>query len=143
MIDIFTKVFPAIESGCWCPDDWLESQIDPEPQLWWFRLPGGHVDWQNRKDQCFMQCMAITGSRDDSWDVMNGVRAILLPWQGDKFKMADGYTAQMWCADEITGPQMLTPGQQIDTRVVTAVFKLSIGMKTASNYKAQIAALSG
>ena len=142
MIDIFTKVFPGIESGCWAPDDWLGEQVDPEPTIWFFRLPGGHVNWQARKDECFIQAMVVTGSRDDSWDVMNVIRSVLLPWQGGKFKMADGYTAQIHTVAEVAGPQLLTPGQQIDTRVVNATFKVSVGMKTARDYKSEIAALS-
>lgn len=141
MIDLFTKVLPGVESGCWCPDDWLEQQVIPDPMIWFFRMPGGHVDWQARRDECFMQTMVVTNSRDDSWRVMDVVRGVLLPWQGEKFMMADGYTAQIHSADEVAGPQLLTPGQQIDTRVVTATFKVSVGMKTAKNFKQYIAAL--
>lgn len=141
LIDLFTKVFPDVESGCWCPDDWLDKQVEPDPMIWFFRMPGGSVDWQRRTDECFMQVMVVTGSRDDSWAVMNVIRAVLLHWQGEKFQMADGYTAQIHTADEVSGPQLLTPGQQIDTRVVTATFKISVGMKTAKNFKQYIAAL--
>lgn len=142
LIDLFSKLLPGVESGCWCPDDWLDSdQTAPEPMLWFFRMPGGDVDWQRRTDECFMQVMVVTGSRDDSWRVMNFVRAVLLPWQGEKFRMDDGYTAQIHGADEVSGPQLLTPGQQIDTRVVTATFKISVGLKSAKHFKQNIAAL--
>ena len=134
LIDIFSGVFPDYESGCWAPDDWLDSQVDPDPMLMFIRLPGGHVDWDNRKDVCFVQALVITGSRDDSWALMNAVRSILLPFQGDKFKMGDGYTAQIHKAREVAGPTLLTPGQQLDTRVVSATFEVAVGMKAANNY---------
>lgn len=141
LIDLFTKLFPAFETGCWCPDDWLDEQIIVDPTIWVFRLPGGVVDWQRRTDECFMQVNVVTGSRDDSWEVMNAIRAILLPMSGDKFTMDDGYTAQFHSCSEITGPEALTEAQQIDTRIVTAVFRIGVGMKTAKNYKKVIAEL--
>lgn len=134
-IDIFTDLLPDYESGCWTPDDWLGEQIDPEPTIWFFRLPGGRVDWHARKDECQLQVMVVTGSRDDSWRLMDFVRSILLPMQGDKYKMSDGYTAQVHSAVEVAGPQLLTPGQRVDTRVVTATFQVSVSMKSAKNYK--------
>jgi hypothetical protein len=136
-IDIFTKLLPGVESGCWAPDDWIENP-NPDPTIWFFRLPGGQVDWSGRKDECQLQVMCVTGNRDDSWRLMNFVRGILLPMQGDKFKMADGYTAQIRCDKEVAGPQLLTPGQRIDNRVVNAVFQVSVSMKTARNYKEQL-----
>ncbi|WZB38300.1 tail terminator [Mycobacterium phage Bazzle] len=139
-IDIFTKLLPSYESGCWLPDDWLDN-ADPDPTLWFFRMPGGQVNWDARKDECQLQVMAVTGSRDDSWRLMNFVRSILLPMQGDKFKMADGYTAQIRCDKEVAGPQLLTPNQRIDNRVVTATFQVSVSMKTAKNYKQFLYAL--
>lgn len=141
MIDLFTKVFPKYTSGCWTPDDWFNKEVEPDPLLLFFRLPGGRVDWEQRKDQCFIQTMIVTDTRDDSWALMNGVRSILLPMSGEKVKMSDGYTAQIHGAKEVAGPQLLTPGQQIDTRVVTAVFEMSVSMKTAKNYKQFLAAL--
>ncbi|ALA06529.1 tail terminator [Mycobacterium phage Nicholas] len=133
-IDIFSALLPGVITGCWAPDDWLE-QATPDPTLWFFRLPGGQVDFQGRKDECQLQATIVTGNRDDSWALMNFVRAMLLPLQGDKFKMADGYTAQIRCAGEISGPQLLTPGQRIDNRVINAVFKVSVNLKTAKDYK--------
>ncbi|QXO14253.1 tail terminator [Mycobacterium phage Chaser] len=137
-IDMFTDLLPDYESGCWAPDDWLADEIEVKPTIWFFRLPGGRVDWDGRKDECQLQVMVVTGSRDDSWRLMDFVRAMLLPMQGDKYKMADGYTAQIRCAGEVAGPQLLTPGQRIDTRVVTATFKVSVSMKSAKNYKQKL-----
>ncbi|QGJ92418.1 tail terminator [Mycobacterium phage Wyatt2] len=133
-IDIFSKLLPNYESGCWLPDDWLDD-ADPTPTLWFFRMPGGQVDWDRRKDECQLQVMVVTGSRDDSWDLMNFVRSILLPIQGDKFKMADGYTAQIHSAREAAGPVLMTPNQRIDNRVITATFQVSVSMKTAKSFK--------
>lgn len=140
-IDMFTKLMPAFESGCWCPDDWLDDDSDPDPQLWFFRLPGGEVDWHRRTDTCSLQVNVVSGSRDDSWNNMCVVRSVLLPMSGDKFTMDDGYTAQVYGVREIAGPQLLTPGQQIDTRIVTATFEVKVGMKTAKNYKGVLAGL--
>ena len=140
-IDMFGNVFPEFETGCWAPDDWLDDQLPPEPMIWFFRLPGGRVDWQARKDECQVQVMVVTGSRDDSWAVMDVIRSVLLPMQGDKVKMADGYMAQIQCASEVAGPQLLTPGQAIDTRVVSATFRVSVSMKTAKHYRDALSAV--
>lgn len=143
MIDIFTKVLPDVESGCWTPDGWLDEQLPNEvdPMLWFVRLPGGFVDWDRHRDQSLVQVSAVTGSRDDSWDVMSVVRSVLLPMQGFKFTMADGFTAQIHCAGEKSGPNLLTPGQQLDTRVVTAVFDVGVGLRYRNNYLKEVALL--
>lgn len=140
LIDLFGKVIPSVGCGCWTPDDWLETQ-EPEPALWFFRVPGGHVDFERNADEAVVQVMAVTPSRDDSWSLISLVRAVLLPMQGFKFTMADGFTAQIHSADEVTGPQMLTPAQQIDTRVVSATFGLRVGLRSRERYLDQVRAL--
>jgi len=140
MIDLFGKAVAGVETGCWMPDDWIEDD-DPEPALWFFRLPGGHVDYDRNFDEGLIQVMAVTGSRDASWRLMSLVRAVLLPMQGFKFTMADGYTAQIHSVEETSGPQMLTPGQQIDTRVVLAAFKVRVGLRSRERYLDRIRAL--
>jgi hypothetical protein len=140
-IDVFSKVLPDIESGCWTPNDWLDNQTPPDPQLWFFRLPGGRVDYDKNYDEGLIQAMAVSPSRDDSWRIMSVVRAVLLPMQGYKFTMADGFTAQIHSAEEVGGPQMVTPAQQIDTRVVSAVFKVRVGLRSRERYLDRIRAL--
>lgn len=141
MIDMFGKVLPDIECGCWAPDDWLEDQTPPDPQLWFFRVPGGRVDYEKNYDEALVQVMAVTPSRDDSWRAMSLVRAVLLPMQGFKFMMVDGYTAQIHSAEEVTGPTILTPAQQIDTRVVSATFKVRVGLRSRERYLNRVRAL--
>lgn len=140
MVDLFTKVVPDVESGCWTPDGWLD-QVNPDPVLRFFRMPGGRVDWQRGHDECFVQVCAVTGSRADSWRLISLVRAVLLPMQGYKFKMDDGYTAQVHCVEEVSGPQILMPEQQLDTRIVTAQFRVSVGLRSRDNYLREVAAL--
>lgn len=139
-IDLFTKVFPDIESGCWTPDDWYEQEV-PNPMLKFVRIPGGRVDYQRRQDECFLQVSVITGSRDESWKVYEAIRAVLLPMQGFKFRMDDGYTAQIHRVEEVGGPQIMTPEQLADIRMVAATLKVSVGLKTGRNYFAELAAL--
>lgn len=133
LIDIFTKVVPSCPSGVWTADEWLD-QPDPDPMLSFVRLPGGRVDYDAGYDECFFQAIAVTGDRDDSNDVMSLIRACLLPMKGFKFKMADGFTALIHCCEEVAGPQMLTSGQQIDTRVVPATFKIRVGLRSRERY---------
>lgn len=140
MIDLFTKAIPGVESGCWTPDDWLSS-TDPPPLLQFFRMPGGQVDWERAKDEAVVQASIITGSRDESKKVMSLVRGLLLPMQGFKFEMEDGYTAQIHSANEVSGPQMLTPNQMFDLRIVAANFKLSVGLKNRKRIDQIVAAL--
>lgn len=136
-IDMFSDLLPDALCGCWAPDDWADAAVI-QPTLWFFRVPGGRVDWDSRKDEFELQVMAVTESRNDSWLLMDFVRTMLLPMQGDVYKMADGYKAQIHKVTEVSGPQLLTPNQRIDTRVVTANFRVAVSMKSANNYKQKL-----
>jgi hypothetical protein len=140
LIDLFTRILPGVESGCWYADDWLDDAT-PDPQLLFFRLPGARVDYNKNSDICHVQVVALTPSRDDSWRLMSFVRSIILPMQGFSVEMSDGFNAQVWCTDDIAGPQLLTPGQQIDTRVITSVFSLRVGLRSRKRYDQIIAEL--
>lgn len=140
MIDLFGKVFPGVECGCWTPDSWLDAAV-PDPVLWFFRVPGGTVDYERGYDEAFIQVNAVTGSRDDSWSIMSVVRAVLLPMQGFKFAMADGFTAQVHGVAEVAGPQLLTPEQQLDTRMVSGLFRVRVGLRSRDRYLDAVRAL--
>jgi hypothetical protein len=140
LIDLFTRILPDVESGCWYADDWLDDPT-PDPQLLFFRLPGARVDYDKNSDVCHIQVVALTPSRDDSWRLMSFVRSIMLPMRGFSIEMSDGFNAQVWCTDDVAGPQLLTPGQQIDTRVITSVFSLRVGLRSRKRYDQIIAEL--
>lgn len=140
LIDLFSRILPDVDVGCWYADDWLDDPT-PDPQLLFFRLPGMRVDYDSNSDICHVQVVAITPSRDDSWRLMNLVRAVVLPMQGFRIPMEDGFTAQVWCADDVAGPQMLTPGQQLDTRVVSSVLSFRVGLRSRKRYDQIIAEL--
>lgn len=146
LIDLFGKVFPALASadpvgiGIWEDDDWLDEP-NPDPLLTFIRLPGGRVDYQNNYDECFIQATALTTDRDESNRMISVIRAVLLPMQGVKFTMNDGFTAQIICVDEVAGPQMLTHGQQVDLRVVPATFKVKVSLRNRTRYDAIIRGL--
>lgn len=132
-IELLTKVLPAWASGTWTPDSWLD-EANPDPMLTVIRLPGGHVNVEMGYDECLVQISAISTSRDDSSNAMSVIRASLLPMDGFKFTMADGYTAFVHCVNEASGPQMLTAQQQLDVRVVPATFHVRLGMKSRARY---------
>ena len=140
LIDLFTRLVPDVEVGCWSADDWLDEP-SPQPQLLFFRLPGSRVDYDRNSDVCHVQVVAITESRDDSWRLMNFVRAVILPMQGFRIPMEDGFTAQVWTTEDIAGPELLSPGQQIDTRVVASVFSIRVGLRSRKRYDQNIADL--
>lgn len=140
LIDLFSRILPDVEVGCWLPDDWLDDPT-PDPQLLFFRLPGAQVDYDRNSDVCQVQVIAVTPSRDDSWRLMSLVRAIMLPMNGFPVTMEDGFTAKVWSTEDVAGPQLLTPGQQIDTRVVTSVFSLRVGLRSRKRYDQIIADL--
>lgn len=140
LIDLFSRILPDVGIGCWYADDWLDDAT-PDPQLLFFRLPGAQVDYDRNSDVCHVQVIAITPSRDDSWRLINLVRAVILPMQGFRVPMEDGFNAQVWATEDVAGPQLLTPGQQIDTRVVTAVFSIRVGLRSRKRYDQIIADL--
>ena len=147
LIDLFKKVFPEIPEdrvGVWTPDDWLDDDLSPLevlPLLTFVRLPGGVVDWEQNYDECLVQASIVTGSRATSIQVMSVIRACLLPMSGFKFTMDDGLTAQIHKCSEISGPQLLSPGQEIDTRVVPATFRVRVGLRSRKRYEADLSAL--
>ncbi len=133
LIDLFSRLLPGVECGCWSADDWLDEP-EPHPQLLFFRLPGVRVDYDRFSDVCHVQVAAISPSRDDSWRLIDFVRSVILPMQGFRIEMADGFTATVWVSDDVSGPELLTPEQQIDNRVVTAVFYLRVGLRSRKRY---------
>lgn len=133
MIDMFGKVFPGILIGIWEPDDWLDQPV-PEELLTFVRLPGGMVNYERNTDECLIQATVTTMDRNASNRVISVVRSVLLPIQGLKFTMNDGYTAQIHCVEEVSGPQMLTHEQQIDTRVVPVTFRIRVGLRNRTRY---------
>lgn len=142
MVDLFGKVFTGAEEtlGVWAPDDWLD-QSDPGPLTLFFRLPGGQVDYHKGYDECLLQASVTTGSRAESISRMSLIRAVLLPMSGFKFTMDDGYTALIRSVAEVSGPQMLTPEQQFDLRVVPATFRICVGLKDRTDYSSIIRGL--
>lgn len=140
LIDLFSKLLPDVEVGCWFADDWLDDPT-PGPQLLFFRLPGARVDYDRNSDICHVQVVAVTPSRDDSWRLIDFVRSIILPMQGFRVEMEDGFTASVWCTEDVAGPELLTPEQQIDNRVVAAVFYLRVGLRSRKRYDQIIAGL--
>lgn len=132
-VQLLTKMLPAWESGIWTPDSWLDEAV-PVPMLTAIRLPGGHVNVEMNYDECLVQVSAISTSRDDSCNAMSVIRASLLPMDGFKFAMDDGYTAFIQKVNEASGPQMLTAQQQLDVRVVPATFSVRVGMKSRARY---------
>jgi hypothetical protein len=139
-IDIFTKIIPSAPSGVWTADSWLDER-DPDPMISWVRLPGGHVNWDAGYDECLIQATVVTGDRDDSNRIMSLIRSCILPMDAFKFKMSDGYTAVIRGVQEVSGPQMLTGEQQVDTRVVPATFKPCVGLRSRARYDQIIKAL--
>lgn len=136
LIDLFTVLLTEVDVGCWYADDWLD-EAEPDPQLLFYRLPGARVNYDSNSDVCNVQVIAVSGSRDTSWTLMSFVRAILLPMQGFRAKFED-YTAQIWCSDDVAGPEMLTPGQQIDTRVVSSVLSVRVGLNSRKRYMGEV-----
>lgn len=133
LIDLFELVLPDIVVGCWTPDSWLDQDVT-EPMLQFVRLPGGQVKWDMQYDEALIQATAITGSRDDSWRLVNLLRAVLLPLQGFKFTMSDGFVAQIVGVDEVAGPQLLTTDQRIDDRVIPVTFRTRVSLRSRKRY---------
>ena len=140
LIDFFTRLLPGVECGCWNADDWLDDP-NPQPQLMFFRLPGARVDYDRNSDLCHVQVVAVTPSRDDSWRLIDFVRSVMFPMHGFRIPMEDGFTATVWTTDDVSGPELLTPEQQIDNRVVTAVFYLRVGLRSRKRYDQIISGL--
>lgn len=139
-IDLFDVLLPEVDVGCWYADDWLDDP-SPGPQLQFFRLPGVRVDLDRNSDVCHVQALAVSDSRDDSWRLINFVRSLVLPMQGAKVRMSDGFIASVWCSEDVSGPQMLTPAQQIDNRVIPWVFSVRVGLRSRKRYDAVLAEL--
>lgn len=140
LIGLFEQLLPEVECGRWQPDDYLDQEsgqpVDIEtPRLWFWRQPGGVEDYQRGHDTGVIEVTAVSGHPDYSNRLQDFVRTILLPMEGQKVKMEDGYVATIQCVNGLTGgPQMSTPGQRIDERISTCLYTVTVGLRSRKRY---------
>lgn len=129
-VDFFQRVFPDINCVSWIPDDWFDNQ--EEPLLRFMRIPPGYVEWQARKEECSVQVAAAipanppNPNRDQAWQVINVVRACLLPMDGFPIQYStSGGDREVFIhgVEETAGPQLLPELGVPDARVVPVTFR--------------------
>ena len=135
LVDLFQKVFPSIKCVSWIPDDWFEKGGDTDPLLRFMRIPPGYVHWETRREECSVQVAAAippdydayVPNRDRAWQVINVVRACLLPMDGFPiaYETSDGdREVFIHGVEESVGPQVLPELGVPDARVVPVTFKI-------------------
>ncbi|WP_042789066.1 hypothetical protein [Mycobacteroides abscessus] len=139
LIGLFEQLLPDVTCGRWKSDDYLDEQGRPVdiavPELWFWRQPGGVEDYQRGHDIGVIEVTAVSGHPDYSNRLQDFVRSILIPIEGQKVKMEDGFVATIQCVEGLTGgPQMSLPGQRIDERISTYLYKITVGLRSRKRY---------
>jgi hypothetical protein len=82
---------------------------------------GGAIDYVKRRDQPRVQYAALTGSRDDSWELVEFVRQVLSCFV-DNGTIIPGTEYQLYAEGEVVGPQLI-PELLQDDRLVPITFE--------------------
>lgn len=152
LTDFSQKVFPDIQCVSWIPDTWFQEGGDTEPLLRFMRIPPGYVNWFERKEECSVQCAAAippdyttpAPNRDQAWQVINVLRACLLPMDGFPITYATSYGDRevfINGVEESVGPQLLPEIGVPDARVVPVTFRLCFDIDSADGYLNELRAL--
>ena len=144
-VDFFQKVFPDITTCSWIPDDWFQEGGDTAPFLRFMRIPPGQVNWFERQEECSVQCAvgvppkAGEPTRDQAWQVINVLRACVLPMVAFPMKYSTSYGDRevlIIGVNETVGPQLLPEIGVPDDRVVPVTFRVCFDIQNANDYLA-------
>lgn len=107
----------------WLPKpDTYQAQIASGSSYLRTYRTGGRINFDQRRDEPKVQFAALTGSRDDSWALIEFVRQILNVYEGGG-TVAGAPGVQLWCAGEVVGPQLI-PELLQDDRLVPVTIEL-------------------
>jgi hypothetical protein len=123
---LFTPLLSGVDVISWLPPaETIAATINGgDGYLRVYRL-GGHIDHEENRDEPNVQFAALTGSRNDSNELIEFVRQVLDAFSGGNGRGAivPGTGVLLGCEREIVGPQTI-PEQYRDEKLVPATFTL-------------------
>ena len=149
MVDFLAKVLPEITVVSWIPDDWFIQGGDDYPIIRVMRIPPGEVNWRERSESCTVQIAAAIPpdyenqlpNRDQAWEVINVIRACLLPMDGFPiaYETSSGdREVFIKAVGETTGPELLPEVGVPDARVVPVMFRVDFDLADSEDYLATL-----
>lgn len=155
LMDFFTLVLPEVTVTTWIPDDWFgtpDQAPGDYPLLRIMRIPPGEVKWRERSESCSVQIAAAIPpdyenqlpNRDQAWEVINVVRACLLPMDGFPITYNTSFGDRevfIKGVEETTGPELLPELGVPDARVVPVMFRVDFDLADSEDYLATLRGL--
>jgi hypothetical protein len=119
---LFAPLLTGVTAVSWLPaPKTVEETLKARSGYLRVYRTGGKINREQNRDEPNVQFVALTRSRDDSWDLIEFVRQVLE--QFESTAIVPGTIHKMHCAGELLGPQ-LTPGEMRDERIVPVTFTL-------------------
>ncbi|MEC4833758.1 hypothetical protein R2362_03080 [Mycobacteroides chelonae] len=141
LMNMFDQLAPDVSFACWKWNAWIDGE-DAGPAVFFYKMPGGAVDWQQQREHHLVQAIAVTQDPDESKVLMSFVRGVLLSLDdGAKVKDHNGDTAQIFETCEKAAPFMMNDEDRADDRVVPATFLVSTNLKSRKRYADMVRAL--
>lgn len=123
METLFTPLISGVTPVKWLPkESVIESTLQAGGGYLRIYRTGGRIDFENQRDEPNVQFVAMTMSRDKSWELIEFVRQVLAQYV-ERAGVVPGTTDKLGCSGELLGPN-LTPGEMRDERLVPATFTL-------------------
>lgn len=119
---LFAPLLTGVTAVSWLPkQDEVEQTLNAGGGYLRVYRSGGSINRPQNRDEPNVQFVALTRSRDKSWELIEFVRQVLE--QFESTAVVPGTIHKMHCAGELLGPQ-LTPGEMRDDRIVPVTFTL-------------------
>jgi hypothetical protein len=124
MRDLFVPLLTGVEVVSWVPPAYATDLAAGVTFLRIFRLGGRiNVDSKSWVDETRIQFAALSGSRDDSWELIEFVRQTLYAYRFGGAVTGSTSTTFIVVSGEVLGPQLI-PEQLRDERLVPVVFEV-------------------
>lgn len=123
METLFTPLLSGVTPVHWWPkEDVIAATLTAGDGYLSIYRTGGRINHAQKRDEPNVQFVALTKSRDASWELIEFIRQVLSKYE-EAESIVPGTTYQLGCAGEILGPS-LTRAELRDERIVPITFKL-------------------
>jgi hypothetical protein len=120
---LFTPLLSGVTPVHWWPsEETIAATLDAGDGYLSIYRTGGSMNADQKRDEPIVQFVALTKSRDKSWELIEFIRQVLSRYE-EAGEIVPGTTHQLACVGEILGPS-LTRAELRNERIVPATFKL-------------------
>lgn len=120
---LFTPMLSGVTPVHWWPREAdIEAHLAAGNGYLSIYRTGGTINHDQKRDEPHVLFVALTKSRDASWELIEFIRQVLCKYE-EAESIVPGTIHQLGCLGEILGPS-LTRAELRDERIVPATFKL-------------------